>query len=527
MTVRRWLLIIILNLSIAFGFFWEQRNAGVDEISSDLANIIPVCQKIDNPQLFKNDLYLSNLDDVRYYTPFFVQSLRAFKHFLKTDYIQALNFFSFFTHLIYGISWFLLFYKLKKDYWLAIIFSLFVRGVLWPPGGELLGISNLWTLMPRTVHMAFFPIPFLVYLSLKRYNLFFSFLVLGLIFNFHPVTGIGTIILGFTVFIVNSYFDKLLFSRKFLSQLGIALVACLLGMLPYLLTYFGKVDNVGLIDDEVFQKAFRARIPSKFFNPILLIKHWHGQLLYFFITCFALYYFFDNSIRKRNFKLFFWMAFSVFVLSNISVYVEQFVNDLFNKSIRMSFQLIRFQKLILVVFQISLFFFVAEFCNRFNLKRKFKISLLVVYLSVMTLSSSKFFSNVPLIADDLTTSILPRSFQWDCNFKSDHDLNDMMKYIKLNTKKESVFYGTYLIRTGAERAVILDSKGASMLIEGNIQKLSDWYLMLQAFRSQQSQKDKVAFLIQNNVNYILSETEYWTVLPIEKQFGKYKLFKLE
>ena len=526
MTVKRWLLVIILNLTIAFGFFWEQRNAGVDEISSDLANIIPVCQKIDNPELFKNDLYLSELDDVRYYTPFFVQTLRAIKHSLNVDYIQALNVLSFFTHLFYGIFWFLLFYKLKKDFWLALLFSLFVRGVLWPPGGELLGISNLWTIMPRTLHMAFLPIPFLLYVSLKKYNLFFAFLALGLIFNFHPVTGLGTVILGFVAFIAQTYFDKKLFSKEFFKSLVIAFCACLLGMLPYLLTYFGKVENDVVLDEVIFQKAFRARISSKFFDPIFFLKFWHGQLLYFFVACFALYYFFDSSIKKRNFKILFWMALSVFVLSNLSVYVEQVVNEWFGKSLRMSFQLIRFQKLILVVFQLSLFFLVVELFQRFKWNQKIKTGFFAAYLCILVLSSSKILSGVPLVSDDLTTSILPRSFHLNNNFKPDYDLNEMMKYINQNTNQESVFYGPYLIRTGAERAVVLDSKGASMLIEGNIQKLSDWYLMLQEFKTHKEPKDKIDFLRKNKVNYILDNTDFWINLPVQKQIGKYKLYHI-
>ncbi len=80
-----------------------------------------------------------------------------------------------------------------------MFFSLFIRGILWPPGGELLGISELWTLMPRTVFMAFLPVPFLIYCYFKKFRVFFSFLVLGLIFNFHPITGLGAII-GYVIF---------------------------------------------------------------------------------------------------------------------------------------------------------------------------------------------------------------------------------------------------------------------------------------------------------------------------------------
>ena len=122
----KWFLVIFINFSIAAGFYITNLDAKVEDISSDLANIIPICKKIDNPKLYQNDLYLDNIKDVEYYTPFFVQSLRFFAKFVEYDYLQALNILSFCAPFIYGLSWFMLLFSLKKDYWLALFFSVFM-----------------------------------------------------------------------------------------------------------------------------------------------------------------------------------------------------------------------------------------------------------------------------------------------------------------------------------------------------------------------------------------------------------------
>ena len=175
--------------------------------------------KLDNPNSFKNDLYLSDSKDVEYYTPFYVQSLRYLSKITNGDYIEALNILGFITHLIYGMSWFLLFYTLKKDYWLAIISSLLIRGVVWPPGGELLGISELWTIMPRTVFFALVPLPFIAYVYLKKYTIIISGFLLGFILNFHPLSGIGIIVVYFSIFILHNYYQKTLRNKIFVKNL--------------------------------------------------------------------------------------------------------------------------------------------------------------------------------------------------------------------------------------------------------------------------------------------------------------------
>lgn len=516
--------VFVFNLILAFGYYFQGLNAKIEDISSDLANIIPICKKIDNPSIYKNDLYLDDINNVKYYTPFFVQSLRFFAKFVNQDYLQALNLLSFFAHFLYGIFWFLLFYKLEKNFWIAMIFSLFMRGIIWPPGGELLGISDLWTIMPRTLYSVFLPIPFLLFSCLNKYRLILASLVLGLIFNFHPITGIGGSILYFSIFILFKYFRNELFLKKSIQEVLIALSFCIIGMIPFLITYFIGVESNLLYDHATFKNAFFSRIPRVFSDPLMFVLSWNRPILYLFGLLFLLFYFFDTSKRKIHFKVLFLSGFIVFISANLSVYIEQIINFIFNKNIRMSFQLIRFQKLIIITFQIGIFLLFVEFVKRLKLTSKIQFYIFTLYFSVLICSSLSFMSRLPFFGDDISTSILPENLKLSSKNQKNYDLSHMIDFIKVNTEKDAVIYGSYLVRAGADRAVVLDSKGAGMLIEGNPVKFISWYNELQQFKSLNT-NDKIIFLRNKKVSYII-DGKPWEGLKPMKTVGNVYLYKI-
>lgn len=518
------LLVIVLNLIIAFGYYFDNTDVKVEEISSDLGNIIPICIKIDNPNLYKNDLYLNDIEDVKYYTPFFVQSLRFLSIFTNNDYLQALNLLSFITHFFYGLFWFLLFYKLKNDYWIALIFSVLLRGVLWLPGYELSGISDLWTIMPRTIFLAFLPIPFLIYNDSSQLRIFLASLFLGLIFNLHPITGLGNIILYFSAFILFRYFNQNKISNTTLIQFGIAILFCVLGMLPFLINYITKIDNGILLDKNLFNEAFSYRISTKFTNPIAFIFNWNRPVFYLFGLFFGLFYFFDSSKNKFIFKVLFFVALIIFISANISVYIENIINNVLNKNIRMSFQLIRFQKLIILIFQVGMFFLTVELSKLIAINESIKKYIFLLYMVLLVLSSLPIFSKVPFVGDDLTTSILPKIYKVNPGTTDSYHLSKMINYIEKNTEENAVFYGSYLIRTGAKKSVILDEKGAGMLIEGNPVKFVNWYKERLYFISL-NEKEKIIFLKDKNVNYIIDDKPWDELVPI-KVIGNIYLYKL-
>ena len=291
MKMYKWVIVLFLNLSIAVGFYIDGKSATVTDISSDLANIIPVCLKLDNPELFQNDLYLNDINNVKYYTPAFVELVRISAKIFDGNYLLGLNFLGAITHLVYGLLWFLFFYTLKKDFWLALLFSLFFRGILWPPGGELFGISDLWTIMPRTIFISLAPIPFLLYCYLKKFRLLFSALSLGLILNFHPISGIGLAAGYFAFYFYYSIFHSTQQAKLIWINFFIATCGFVIGMLPYLLVYFLNVKGQSF-DQTLYELAFHKRLGYVFSDPLAFIMQWHRPILYFFGLLFLCFYFF-------------------------------------------------------------------------------------------------------------------------------------------------------------------------------------------------------------------------------------------
>lgn len=526
MDKRKWLGVLLLNFAIALGFYIDNLSTTALNISSDLANIIPVCKKIDNPDWYQNDLYLSDIKDVEYYTPFFVETLRFLAQFTQSDYIQALNVLGFITHFSYGILWFLLFFTIKKEYWLALFMSLLIRGVIWPPGGELLGISEIWTIMPRTVYLALLPLPFLCFMHLKKYKFIIGGILLGLILNFHPLSGLGGILGYFVVFVSYHYFHKTLFKNKTYWELIQWLGACVIGMLPYVYVYLSNVDATVAIDPKLFQLAFDKRIPKHFGDPVEFIKLWHRPSFYFFLSLFLLFCCFDASKNKRNSKIITVSVVLIFIVSNGSVYLERMINVIFDTNLRMSFQLIRFQKFILVFFQIGTYLLLAEMIFRLKPTSMMKRSAFFLFFGLLLIADMPFLKKVPFVSDDICNQILPYTLKFRKK-PLDADLvlrNNMVEYIKNNTPSNAVFYGDFYLRAAANRSVQLDGKGASMLIEGDLNKFTQWYVDKTKFEGL-SIENKIEFLRSIHVNYIM-DSQTWDNLEIIHKEGNYNLYKL-
>lgn len=519
-------LLLLINLIIAFGFFIKNYNANALELSSDLINIIPICKKIDNPDLYQKDMFLSDLKDVKYYTPFYVQSLRFFAKIYDGDYLKGINLMSLITHLVYGILWFFVFFTLKKDYWLALIMSIFFRGIIWPPGMELLGISDLWTIMPRTIYIALLPIPFLIFVYFKKYNAFFAAFALGLILNFHPISGIGGIVLCFSIYILKLFYARELFYKDSFKKLILLILFCFLGMLPYLYVYLVNIKTSINFDIELFSQAFSKRISEIFLNPLLFIKEWNRPILYFFLFFSCLYFFLDQSLKKINFKILFLTIIIIFISANSFYFIENLLNSTFHKNIRMSFQLIRYQKLIIVLLQIGFYLFLVELAIKYRISAKLKKSAFILFVFLMVFSTQFPFSKIPIVSDDIMCEILPNNLKINLEKRKEINKDDieLMEFIKKNTDKNALFYGSFFVRVAADRSVTLDGKGAGMLIEGNPTKLIQWYKDSEYLKAL-NEKQKIEFLRSKNVDYIYDAKE-WSSLKPYKQFGDLKLYKL-
>ncbi|OWP84676.1 hypothetical protein BWK59_04165 [Flavobacterium davisii] len=519
-------LVLFFNLLIAFGFYWQQKKATVLDLSSDLANIIPICKKIDDPSLFSKDLFLADVQDVKYYTPVYVETLRFIAKIVDNNYIKALNILGSITHFIFGILWYLVFTKIYRFSWIAFFMSILVRGIVWPPGGELLGISELWTIMPRTLFQAILPLPFLVYVYTKKKQHILAFLVLGLISNFHPISGIGAFIMYWSLYIGYSFLEEKRNTKEIIYKSILISFFFTIGILPFITNYFININNNLIkIDKQLFTAAFLTRIPEIFINPLQFILQWNRKVFWFFLFSFFLFVFLDQSRKKKISKILFFTIIMLFLVSNSIYYIEGFINQIAGMNLRMAFQFIRFQKIILIILEISLGFLLVELIERFKLKSFYQMMSLFCFIFLLLFSHISLISRLPLIGDDLGKSILPKKFMLnikDTNYKKS-DLLTVIEYIKIHTSKDELIYGHFLIRAGADRSVYLDSKGAGMLIEGNPMKFIKWYNDYEQFNRLKS-REQLDFLKQKKVKYIVSKEKY--SLKMLKKTNTYKLYKL-
>ncbi|MFK7000550.1 hypothetical protein V3470_06040 [Flavobacterium oreochromis] len=517
--------IVFFNLIIASGFYWQQQEATVLELSSDLANIIPICKKIDDPSLFSKDLFLEDLKDVKYYTPFYVQTLRFIAKTVNHDYIKALNILGFITHFIFGLFWYLAFAKMYRLPWIAFFMSILVRGIVWPPGGELLGISELWTIMPRTLFQAILPVPFIIYIYTKKNKLLLASLSLGFISNFHPISGIGAFTLYWAAYVSYSFLENNNSIKKILYESVLISTFFTIGILPFIINYFSNIENVINIDRQFFNHAFLTRIPETFINPLKFIIQWNRNVFWFFLLSFLLFIFLDRSFKKKISKILFFAMIVLFLVSNSIFYIECFINEVLDTNLRMAFQFIRFQKFLLILLEISLGFLLIELIQRMKLKSYYSIIIVFIFLFLLVFSHTSLISRLPLIGDDLGKSILPKIFMVNAEYRNSNksDLNTIIEYIKKNTSKNELIYGHFLVRAGANRSVCLDGKGAGMLIEGNPIKFINWYTEYDQFNKLNVQ-EQLRFLKQKGVKYIVSKEKY--SLEILKETDTYKLYKL-
>ncbi|WP_044398979.1 hypothetical protein [Lacinutrix sp. Hel_I_90] len=524
---RQLILVIAINVTIALGFFIGNLNANYSSLSSDIQNIIPVAQKFDNPELFKKDLYLNTIDNVRYYTPFYVQSLRFFGKFTNQDYVQSVNIMNGICHLLFGVLWFFLIYKFVSNFWIALLISVLVRGIVWLPGFEIWGIADLWTMMPRTLYITFFPIPFLI-LKPSFLRVVLSAFLIGLVFNFHPITGLGGILLylSFIVLYVIVYKQKSKVTVK--NSLGV-LLALLIGMLPFILTYFGKTSSNITYDMNAFSQAFNARIPMLFSEPITFLKQWVHFKTLFYILPVILYYLVSRSHKESNnrAKIIILLTVILIVLPSISVYVEGFVNRILNLNLRLSFQLIRSQKIAII----PSFFAMAYLLQYLHEKLKsnwFLPVLVSTCFLVLLVCKRPVFDAVPFVGDDISRLVLPNNLSFGSHLPSKKLAADAMaEYIEENTPQEALLYGSHHYRGASRRSVILDSKGASMLIEGNPTQFIEARENQKKLGNAQTIIEKIKVLKTLGVNYIVTRNKAYgsELTPVHTE-GDLSLYKL-
>jgi len=524
---RKFLIVFAINFIIALAYYVDNLKANYSELSSDIQNIIPVAQKFDDPSLFEKDLYLDKLDNVRYYTPFYVQSLRFLAKFTNGNYLQAVNILGLICHLLFGILWFFLIYKYTNYFWVSLILSVFLRGIVWLPGLEIWGISDLWSIMPRTLYIALMPIPFLV-LSKKLSNLLLASFLIGLVFNFHPITGLGGILLFCSMLILAIWFFKLKTLINIKTVLGIG-IFLLIGMMPFILTYFGKTSakvNYNIADYII---AFNRRIPSYFNDPFYFLKEWlHFKTLIYLMP--LIVYLWISRTNKEAFnkaKLLFILMVVLIVVPLLSIPVEQFLNKSLNLNLRLSFQLVRMQKVAILPGIFAIAFLLVWLVKKYKKASLAMPAIFFIYIFFLAISHASVFNSFPFVGDDLSRSILPSNLSAFISSSGKIPADKMADYIKENTAKDALFCASSgFYRGSAKRSTVLDSKGASMIIEGNPAKFIEWSKQQEEVMALDSKNTVVEYLRKLKVDYFITPDNTITNAKKVHTEGHINLYKL-
>lgn len=515
------LVVVLLNVIIAISFYMDQKGTGYSALASDVHSIIPIGQKFDDPELFKSDLFLNSLDNVSYYTPFFVQPMRFFASLFDGDYLQGINLFGTIAHLLFGILWYFLLFKFTRNFWVALCISILLRGIVWLPGNEIWGITDIWSIMPRTIYIALMPLPFILLSATNKWLLLISGLLIGLVFNFHPITGLGGI-LCYIIFIACYYYfykDRITVSLKLIP---LFLMAIAVGMLPFIVTYFSKTDSAITYDLETYKVAFASRIPAFFEQPLIYLKQWIEIKYLFFILPLLVYFgmTYGSKIENRKARILLIMTMALVFFSSISSSIESMVNSVFNLNIRIAYQFIRLQKLAILPSYFAMAFLLLK------LSKPKLIGVVSLFIVTLTVSKASVFNRLPLVGDDILRSILPNNLSIVKKDIIDNSATDnMMAFIAENTKVNDVFYGPPIIRGAAKRSVVLDYKGSSVIVEGNPKQFITWYKEFTALKELEH-PDKVDFLKTKGVDYIVTTDLILEKVDLIHKEKALKLYKI-
>ncbi|HPJ43622.1 MAG TPA: hypothetical protein PLY21_14945 [Spirochaetota bacterium] len=481
-TFKHLVVIVLLGLAFALGFYIDGREATVNNLSSDQWNILPVCIKLDHPELYKGDLFANDPNDIDYYTPFFVSGVRFCTKFSNDNYIEGLNKLNFLINFFYTVTWALFFYFLGMNLPVALIMTILVRGILWLPGFELWGAGALWTALPRTAFLALLPLPLLLMLPAvkNKYYHFAGALLLGIISNFHPISGLGLCLSLWLTYCIHNCILSFHRTRNTLFQSFIVAALMIIGLSPYLYTYFIRVLINGPYDHFLFNEMLSLRIGEQFQQPLLAISKF-GQvkwILFIMMPILAIVIFRRKLPDEMRKSYVYYLILLIVVMSSsvLTVPTEQLIRKT-GVDLHMSFQLIRNVKFVMVpvfVFYTLIIIFSIE-----KLRHHTQIALswgiLSVLLVLLVIARYDPLKSFPLVGDDFLRSTLPNAYSIRKEIAyNDQDLDTMFKWINTNTGDYASFIGPSQLRTACRRSVIFDFKGASMLIEGNPGKYIEW-----------------------------------------------------
>jgi hypothetical protein len=152
-------------------------------------------------------------------------------------------------------------------------------------------------------------------------------------------------------------------------------------------------------------------------------------------------------------------------------------------------------------------------------------TLVISFILVLILSRFEPLRSVPLIGDDFIRGTLPNLYSIRKEaLPFDEDLAESLNWINDSIEFEARFIGPASIRSACRQSVVFDSKGASMLIEGNPDKFSEWGRRRNELDKTINSEEKVQLFIEWGAEYILTKDYFNEVLVFQNK--GYRLYRL-
>jgi hypothetical protein len=299
------------------------------------------------------------------------------------------------------------------------------------------------------------------------------------------------------------------------------------GMLPFFINYMTNVSVTADYDVALYKEAMELKYPSFITEPTTFWKEWFTlkYVSYFSVVfAFIVYVYLKGTVQdKLRGKYLLILCLLLFILPNLATFIELAANSILDLNIRMSFQLVRMQKLLILAFYFAIAFGLMILVRDKNIQKVFPYAV-GFYLLLLVVAKHNEFDKIPFVSNDIIRRVLPNSLSVGnvVNGNESDDLNEVLRYIRQNIPKDAILFAPDIGRSGGKRSVVLDSKGANMLIEGNPKRYIKWYQDYQNY-NKLSRKASNQFLRDYGVEYVL----IYIVLPefeLLYKKGKWRLY---
>jgi hypothetical protein len=520
---------------ICGGYFIENKHITINKLASDNWSIVPLAQKISDSTLFLKDQFASNSAAVKQYIPAFVNSALYLTKFTSGDIFQAYNIFNFIVVVLHILLWFLVFLSLTRNHWLAFLFTMLMRGILWPPGNEIWGAGSLEYFLPRTVFAALLPLFFIALHQTwphRKAWVPLAFLLLGCLGNFHPISGLGTGVASLFALFFSGWLSKE--PSKKLAFTTIKTGAMLiLGLTPFIWLYLSKdvSQAAKAYDKGLFSSLISERIGGAFLGPWHLYQSYLSPQWVFLILGSFLASFLLRKKTKLPLQLlrFLWLFSAFSLLMPLFFYAMQLsAHAVGFKFLNFSYELSRNSKYVIVSSFLLYGIAFDAVLQRVALKQQLRIpavlSLLFITVSVLAkwplqrlpgLKADFFRAQIP---DAVTkTTYLPYTYE---------DLDSVFVFVKQHTPGTATFAGPPQLRAGALRSVPFDYKGASVLLEQNKPAYIQWALLNKRFEKITTDTGYLNFYKQLPVDYLVTNKVRSSTDSLLYERGTWRVYKL-